>query len=134
MHRIKTGALVGVDEIDANRGVAHARLARARLADVHVIELEHFRTALLVISDCLCHAFLLEEFGCLARERAACGSGYFLGCIACRAACCSSRPWIESFTMFKFMLSHVSTERRSEIRFSISFGSSVGIAIPGNGT
>src|SRR3954466_8231433 len=59
---------------------------------------------------------------------------YFLGCMACSAAFCSSRPWIENFTMFRFILSHASTERRSEIRFSISFGSSVGIAMPGKGT
>src|SRR4051794_26462505 len=36
--------------------------------------------------------------------------------------------------MLRFILSHASTERRSAIRFSISFGSSVGIARPGIGT
>src|SRR4051812_41232335 len=41
---------------------------------------------------------------------------------------------MENFTMFRFMLSHASTERRSAMRFSTSFGSSVGIAMPGSGT
>src|SRR5712671_700103 len=59
---------------------------------------------------------------------------YFLGCIAWSAAFCSSRPWMENFTMLRFILSHASIERRSVIRFSTSFGSSVGIAMPGSGT
>src|SRR5438874_4817020 len=36
--------------------------------------------------------------------------------------------------MLRFMLSHASTERRSVMRFSTSFGSKVGIAMPGSGT
>src|SRR5436190_8113064 len=36
--------------------------------------------------------------------------------------------------MLRFMLSHASTERRSAMRFSTSFGSKVGIAMPGSGT
>src|SRR4029077_14486949 len=54
--------------------------------------------------------------------------------IACSAARCSSRPWIENFTMLRFMLSHASTERSSAMRFSTSCGSQVGIAMPGSGT
>src|SRR5690348_3675159 len=41
---------------------------------------------------------------------------------------------MENFTMLRFMLSHASTERRSAMRFSTSFGSNVGIAMPGSGT
>src|SRR3954470_9414027 len=36
--------------------------------------------------------------------------------------------------MLRFMLSHASMERRSAMRFSTSFGSKVGIAMPGSGT
>src|ERR671914_2178486 len=41
---------------------------------------------------------------------------------------------MENLTMLRFMLSQPSMERRSAMRFSISFGSSVGIAMPGRGT
>src|SRR5919109_421062 len=36
--------------------------------------------------------------------------------------------------MLRFMLSQPSIERRSAMRLSISFGSRVGMAMPGNGT
>src|SRR5262245_33711338 len=39
-----------------------------------------------------------------------------------------------NFTMLRFMLSQPSTDRSSAMRFSTSFGSSVGIAMPGRGT
>src|SRR3954467_13132101 len=54
--------------------------------------------------------------------------------IACSAARWSSSPWMENFTMLRFMLSHASTERRSAMRLSTSFGSNVGIAMPGSDT
>src|SRR5688500_1274770 len=54
--------------------------------------------------------------------------------MACSAARCSSRPWIENFTMLRFMLSQASTERSSAMRFSTSCGSKVGMAMPGSGT
>src|SRR5205085_12325223 len=54
--------------------------------------------------------------------------------IACKAARCTSSPWIENFTMLRFILSHASTDLRSLIRFSTSCGSKVGIAMPGSGT
>src|SRR5688572_6845442 len=54
--------------------------------------------------------------------------------MAWSAARCSSRPWMENLTMLRFMFSHASTERRSAMRFSSSFGSSVGMAMPGSGT
>src|SRR3954463_6306811 len=54
--------------------------------------------------------------------------------IACSAARCSSSPWMENFTMLRFMFSHASTERRSAMRLSTSLGSKVGIAMPGSGT
>src|SRR3954468_10528146 len=41
---------------------------------------------------------------------------------------------MENFTMLRFMLSQASTERRSAMRLSSSFGSKVGIAMPGSGT
>src|SRR5216684_3378495 len=61
LHRIEPRALIGVDEIDADGGVAHAHLALARLADRDVLELEHFRTALLVVADCFRHCVLLMK-------------------------------------------------------------------------
>src|SRR5439155_19327051 len=61
LHRIESRALVGIDEIHADGGVADLRLPRARLADLHVVELQHFGTAGLVIADSLCHENLLSE-------------------------------------------------------------------------
>src|SRR5262245_1787696 len=62
------------------------------------------------------------------------GGGSVASRIAWSVARWSSRPWIENFTMFRFMLSQPSIERRSAMRFSISLGSRVGIARPGSGT
>src|SRR5262249_37309627 len=49
-------------------------------------------------------------------------------------AACTSRPWIENVTMLRFMVTQPAIERRSVMRFSTSWGSSVGIAMPGIGT
>src|SRR5688572_8112747 len=54
--------------------------------------------------------------------------------MATSAAFCTSSPWIENFTMLRFIVSQPSTERSSAMRFSSSAGSSVGIDMPGSGT
>ena len=56
LHRIKPGALVGVDEVDADGGVPDSHLSRAGVAHRHVVDLQHFGPALLVKTDCLGHA------------------------------------------------------------------------------
>jgi hypothetical protein len=55
LHRIEPRALVHVDEVDADRGVADARLPRAGIADLDIIVLHDLGTTLLVEADCLCH-------------------------------------------------------------------------------
>ena len=57
-HRIESRALVGVDEIDANRGVAQQRLAGTGLADRHIHQLQDFGTAGRAELDRLGHATL----------------------------------------------------------------------------
>ena len=52
---IQTGAMVGIDEIQANRRVAHARLACSGLSDLDIIELQHFGPADFVESHRLGH-------------------------------------------------------------------------------
>src|SRR6185503_18132496 len=85
------------------------------------------------------NAFAPRRSGRVAvRKRAhlsfGCSFGEATSFIAWSAARCSSRPWMESLIMFRFMLSHASSERSSVMRFSTSFGSKVGTAMPGIGT
>src|SRR6185369_13768908 len=63
LHRIEPRALVDVDEVDADRGVADARLPLAGIADLDILVLHDFGTTLLVEADCLCHGTLLSEDG-----------------------------------------------------------------------
>src|SRR5688572_15859005 len=58
LHRVEARALVGIDEIDADRRVPDAHLALARIADLHVVQLKNFGTALLVVSNRLCHCLV----------------------------------------------------------------------------
>ncbi|MNS76740.1 hypothetical protein D3C72_1102960 [compost metagenome] len=53
--RIAPGTEIDVDEVDGDEAVAHARLARAGLADLDVFELEHVGAAGLVEADGLVH-------------------------------------------------------------------------------
>ena len=68
--RIAAGAEVDVDEVDGDVAVAHARLARAGLADLDGLELEHFGAAGLVEANGLGHGVMLS--GCEARVRSRC--------------------------------------------------------------
>ena len=59
LHRIQARALIGVDEIDADRGVPDADLPRSGFADVDVLKLQDVRSACLVKTHCFCHCCLL---------------------------------------------------------------------------
>jgi hypothetical protein len=55
LHGVEPGALVDVDEVDADGGVPQAHLAGAGLADRDVLVDHDLGTALRVVSDCFCH-------------------------------------------------------------------------------
>src|SRR5688572_3710856 len=63
LHRVQTRALVDVDEIDPDRGMADAGLPGAGVTDLDVVVLHDLGTTLLVEADCLCHGTLLFEDG-----------------------------------------------------------------------
>ena len=52
---VKTGAVIGVDVVQAHCTVLQAHLALARLSDVDFLPLHDFRAAMLVNSDCVDH-------------------------------------------------------------------------------
>src|SRR6185312_15189442 len=54
-HRVDAAAIVGVDEIEADRGLANACLARAGLADLDLFPAQDFGAAGLVDTDCVSH-------------------------------------------------------------------------------
>src|SRR6185295_5750286 len=54
-HRIQARAVIGVDEVQADRGIADPRLSVRRIAYFDIIELEDFRPASLVETYRLCH-------------------------------------------------------------------------------
>jgi hypothetical protein len=58
--RIAAGAKVDVDEVDRHVAVAHARLARARCADLDGLQLEHLGAAGLVETNGLGHGVILS--------------------------------------------------------------------------
>ncbi len=58
LHRVQPGALVDVDEVHPDRGMADAHLPGAGVGDWDIVELQHFRAALTVETDCLGHALL----------------------------------------------------------------------------
>jgi hypothetical protein len=55
LHRIDTRAVIDVDEIQADRRVADARLARTGLADLHFLPDQNFGTAGLVKANGMRH-------------------------------------------------------------------------------
>jgi len=59
--RIQAGALIDVDEVEADRVIANADLARSGVADLDVLPDEHLGATGLVEADCLGHHFLLRR-------------------------------------------------------------------------
>src|SRR6185437_5583700 len=54
---IEAAPEIGLDIVEADRGMAHARLALAGLADLHLVPLQDFRAAGLVETDGVGHGF-----------------------------------------------------------------------------
>ena len=50
-YRVKTRTMIGIDEIDADGGVAHARLAPSRRRQVDILVLQHIGAACLLEPD-----------------------------------------------------------------------------------
>ena len=55
--------MVDIDEIEADGGVAYARLAGSGIADVGVFPLHDFRPAVPVNADNLVHGFIRRDDG-----------------------------------------------------------------------
>ena len=60
--RIQPRAKIDVDEVHADRFVAHARLAGPRCAHLNVHQFHHFRAADAVDANCFCHVLLRYFF------------------------------------------------------------------------
>lgn len=59
--RIQAGPVVGIDVVETDRVVAHARLARSRSGQIHRLPLQDFGTAGLMEADGVAHAGLLAR-------------------------------------------------------------------------
>ena len=59
LHRIDAGAVIDVDEVEAHRSMADARLARTGLADLNFLPDQNFGTAGLVVANGMRHEGLL---------------------------------------------------------------------------
>src|SRR5690606_2488734 len=57
--RVKAGPVIDIDEIEADRRVADARLPRARFAEGDIFPFHHFRPAIFALNNCFHHFRLL---------------------------------------------------------------------------
>jgi hypothetical protein len=55
-HRIQAGALVGIDEVEPDRRVPDAHLARTGVGDLDAVPAQNFRAAVRMNSHRMCHA------------------------------------------------------------------------------
>ena len=62
LHRVEARALIGIDEVDPDRGVPDAHLSRTGVGDRDVVHLQCFRSAVLMETDCLRHACFSGEW------------------------------------------------------------------------